>query len=75
LSEAVASAVFPDDNKEYLSTDLLMKETVKPDFIFPHIELPGYSAFTRICHTCCDFAACTERKAAREPSASQGSVE
>ena len=72
---AVVSTVFPDDNKRYLSTDLLREEPVKSDFIFPYIKLPGYSAFKQVCHTCCDFEACTERTAAREPLATVDGIE
>lgn len=74
-AEAVVATVFPDDNKKYLSTDLLKEEPAKSDFVSPRIELLGYSAFKRVCHTCCDFATCTERTAAREPLPSTGSVE
>lgn len=31
--------VFPDDNKKYLSTDLMNVEPIKKNFISPHIEL------------------------------------
>jgi cysteine synthase A len=60
---AVVATVFPDDNKKYLSTDLLKKEPVDSGYLSPEVELLGYSAFKRVCHTCCDFASCTERKA------------
>jgi cysteine synthase A len=73
--DSVVATVLPDDNKKYLSTDLLREEPVKPDFISPHIELMGYSAFKRVCHTCCDFANCTERSAQWEPLPSTGGVE
>ena len=33
--------VFSDDNKKYLSTDLMKHEPVKADFISPKIELTG----------------------------------
>lgn len=63
---SVVATVFPDDNKKYLSTDLLKKEPVYAEYMSPRIELTGYSAFKRVCHTCCDFASCTERKAQSE---------
>jgi cysteine synthase A len=58
--DAVAVTVLPDDNKKYLSTDLLGSETVKPGFLSPQIELTGFGAFKRVCHTCCDPVDCLE---------------
>jgi cysteine synthase A len=58
--DAVVVTVFPDDNKKYLSTDLLREEPVKPDFLAPHIELETCDAFKRVCYTCCDPVACSE---------------
>ena len=52
--------VFPDDNKKYLSTDLLQNEPVKDDFLSPDIELLGYRALKRVCHTCCNPKECME---------------
>lgn len=52
--------VFPDDNKKYLSTDLLKKEPVKNGFISNDVELISYRAFKRVCHTCCDPTQCIE---------------
>jgi cysteine synthase A len=59
-SGAVVVTVFPDDNKKYLSTDLLAEEPVKEDFLSRDIELTGFGAFKRVCHTCCDPADCLE---------------
>ena len=50
--DAVVATVFPDDNKKYLSTDLLREEPVKPGYLSPEIELTNYHAFKRVCHTC-----------------------
>ena len=36
--------VFPDDNKKYLSTDLMKKEPVKDNFISSHVELISVKA-------------------------------
>jgi cysteine synthase A len=52
--EAVVTTVFPDDNKKYVSTDLLRDELVKPDYLTPEVELIGYEAFKRVCFTCFD---------------------
>jgi cysteine synthase A len=36
--------VFPDDNKKYLSTDLMRVEPVKDSYLSPDIKLTGYHA-------------------------------
>ncbi len=41
-SEQVSVTVFSDDNKKYLSTDLMKEEPVKENFLTPDIELLGY---------------------------------
>ncbi len=60
--DAIVVTVFADDNKKYLSTDLLRDEPVKDDFYAPDIELTGFSAFKRVCHTCCDPNECAEHE-------------
>jgi cysteine synthase A len=45
--EAIVATVFPDDNKKYLSTDLVGKEAVKKDYLCPRIELFGYQTIDR----------------------------
>jgi len=57
--DAVVVTVFPDDNKKYLSTDLLRAEPVREDFLSPHVTLTGFLAHKRVCHTCCDPVECT----------------
>ena len=57
---SVVVTVFPDDNKKYLSTDLLGDEPLKEGFMSPDVELLSYRAFKRVCHTCCDPDECTE---------------
>jgi len=52
--DAVVATVFPDDNKKYVSTDLLRNEPVKPTYLTPEVELLGYEAFKRVCFTCFD---------------------
>jgi cysteine synthase A len=52
--EAVVTTVFPDDNKKYLSTDLLRDEPVKDGYLSSDVELLSYQAFKRVCHTCLD---------------------
>ncbi len=53
-SDAVVTTVFPDDNKKYLSTDLLREERVQDTYLSPEIELLSYEAFKRVCFTCFD---------------------
>jgi cysteine synthase len=50
----VVATVFPDDNKKYLSTDLLADEPVRDGYLAPEVELDGYQAFRRVCATCFD---------------------
>ncbi|MBF0500279.1 MAG: cysteine synthase family protein [Candidatus Riflebacteria bacterium] len=61
--DAVVVTIFPDDNKKYLSTDLLREEPVKSDFLSPDITLLGVQAFKRVCHTCCQPDDCIEANA------------
>jgi cysteine synthase A len=59
-ADAVVVTIFPDDNKKYLSTDLLCDEPVKAGLISPDVELLGFGAFKRVCQTCCDPVDCVE---------------
>jgi cysteine synthase A len=59
--DAVVVTVFADDNKKYLSTDLLREEPVKPEHLAPHVELLSFTAHKRVCNICCDFRDCTQR--------------
>ncbi len=59
-SDSVVVTVFPDDNKKYLSTDLLREEPVRDDYLAPHIELLEVRAFKRVCYTCCNPDECIE---------------
>ena len=63
-AEAVVVTVFPDDNKKYLSTDLLREEGGKEGFLSPDVVLLGFRAFKRVCQTCCDPEECMESRAA-----------
>ena len=55
---AVVVTVFSDDNKKYLSTDLMKDEPVKADYTTPHVELLHFETFKRVCNTCCDYDEC-----------------
>ena len=56
--DAVVVTIFSDDNKKYLSTDLMREEPVKADFLSPRVELTGFQACKRVCMTCCDEDSC-----------------
>lgn len=58
--EAVVVTVLADDNKKYLSTDLLGEEPVKEGFLSPDIELMSFQSYKRVCVTCCDPEDCIE---------------
>jgi cysteine synthase len=50
--DAIVVTVFPDDNKKYLSTDLLREETPREGYLTPDIELLGLETFQRDCAFC-----------------------
>jgi cysteine synthase A len=56
--DAVVVTVFSDDNKKYLSTDLMREEPVKTGFLSPDIELKGFHTYKRSCSVCNDRAEC-----------------
>ena len=56
--EARVVTIFADDNKKYLSTDLMREEPMKAGFLSTDVRLLGYAALKRACRTCCDPTAC-----------------
>ena len=50
--DAVVVTVFPDDNKKYLSTDLMREEPVRGDYLTPGVELLGLTTARRVCSFC-----------------------
>jgi cysteine synthase A len=56
--DAVVVTIFPDDNKKYLSTDLLREEPSKDGFLAPEIELLSFQVIKRVCYTCCNPEEC-----------------
>ena len=50
--------IFSDDNKKYLSTDLMKQEPVKSDFLSPDIKLKSFRALRRSCVMCCNPLEC-----------------
>ncbi len=58
--EAVVVTVFPDDNKKYLSTDLLKDEPARRDHLTDAISLDHFRAWRRTCETCCTSDECAD---------------
>lgn len=58
--DAVVVTVFSDDNKKYLSTDLMHEEPVKSDFLSNDVKLLCFKSIKRSCHLCCNPAECPE---------------
>jgi cysteine synthase A len=46
--DAIVVTVFSDDNKKYLSTDLVREEPVKKGYLSPNVELFGYQTIGRV---------------------------
>lgn len=47
--DSVVVTVFPDDNKKYLSTDLMREQAVGPKFLSPRVKLKGFGVVKRPC--------------------------
>ena len=58
--DAIVVTIFSDDNKKYLTTDLLRTETVKDGFLSTDIVLEKFNVFKRTCITCCDPQYCAK---------------
>jgi cysteine synthase A len=58
--DAVVVTVFSDDNKKYLSTDLMKEEPVKTGYLSPEVELLDFDTIKRVCNTCCDMYECNQ---------------
>ena len=50
--DAVVVTVFADDNKKYLTTDLMREEPVRPGYLSPELELTGIRVLPRHCQMC-----------------------
>jgi cysteine synthase A len=59
--DASVATVFPDDNKKYLSTDLLRDEPVKSEHLSPEVSLTAFRSIRRVCNVCCDADTCDEK--------------
>ncbi len=62
--DAVVVTVFSDDNKKYLSTDLLRAEPVEKGYYSSDVELDSYETFKRVCRYCDADASALEEEAA-----------
>ena len=51
-TESKVVTVFPDDNKKYLSGDLLLEQAVEPDSLASVVDLVGLSAMGPACTLC-----------------------
>ena len=49
--DAIIATVFCDDNKKYLSTDLVRAEPMKEGYLSPDVRLFGYQTIGRVGHT------------------------
>ena len=54
--DAIVVTVFPDDNKKYLSTDLLREEPIRKNYLAPAVQLSGFISMQRVCAFCEDAA-------------------
>ena len=52
--DAIVVTVFPDDNKKYLSTDLMRDEPVRKEYLAPAVSLLGVLSIQRVCAFCED---------------------
>ncbi len=57
-SDAVVATVFSDNNKKYLSTDLMREEPRKEDYFTNDIDLLDYTIIKRACISCVDVNVC-----------------
>jgi cysteine synthase A len=46
--------LFADDNKKYLTTDLMRNEPAHPGYLTPEISLTGIRVLPRHCRMCLD---------------------
>jgi cysteine synthase A len=60
-TDAVVATVFADDNKKYLSTDLLRDEPVKDHYHAPGIDLKSFRTTRRVCNVCSDAVECDDK--------------
>jgi len=59
--DAVVATVFADDNKKYLSTNLLRDEPVKAHYLSAAIALKASRTTKRVCNVCGDADGCDQK--------------
>lgn len=47
-ADAVVVTILCDDNKKYLTTDLMRTEPIRPDYLTPHVDVLGFDALPRM---------------------------
>jgi cysteine synthase A len=50
--DVVVVTVFADDNKKYLSTDLMKEEPAETNYLAPGVQLIGLTTTGRVCEFC-----------------------
>jgi cysteine synthase A len=50
--DAPTVTIFCDSNKKYLTSDLLRREPVRPEYESRHVEILGFAALSRSCAFC-----------------------
>jgi cysteine synthase A len=58
---AVVATVFADDNKKYLSTDLLRDEPMKAHYLSAGVSLRSFRTTRRVCNVCTDAEGCDQK--------------
>jgi cysteine synthase A len=53
--QAVVVTVFADDNKKYLTTDLLREEPARAGYLSGDVELASFDVLRRVCDHRCEF--------------------
>ncbi len=59
--DAIVVTVFADDNKKYLSTDLLRDEPIKSHYQTPKLTLSSFRTVRRVCNVCSDADGCDRK--------------
>lgn len=67
--DAIVTTVFADDNKKYLSTDLMRDEPIQDHYLSTDVELTMFEAHKRVCQTCCDIEGCNQKMSCDSPPA------
>jgi cysteine synthase A len=57
-SDGTVVTIFADDNKKYLTTDLMRDEPAKPDHLTDELELLSFEVMKRTCVACCEAEGC-----------------